>query len=103
MKPPASVPVPPGVVTETSTEPADPAGVTAVSSVALTIVNDAAGVEPKATAVATSRFVPVIVTDVPPAGRPKDGETEATVGSASQPSGMLFAFVSTRAPSRICP
>jgi hypothetical protein len=46
-----------------------------------TTVNDAAGVEPKLTAVVPEKFEPVIVTAVPPDGGPEDGLTEDTVGS----------------------
>ena len=40
-----------------------------------------AGVEPNETAVAPVRLVPVIVTAVPPAVGPADGETCVTVGA----------------------
>ena len=72
--------VPPGVVTVTSTV-ALPAGVVAVIWVALTTVNDVAGVVPKLTAVAPVRLVPVIVTLEPPAAGPDDGLTAVTVGA----------------------
>ena len=73
--------VPPAVVTVTSTVPAVPAGLVAVICVAvsLTIV---AGVVPNSTAVAPVRFVPVIVTVVPPAVGPDVGLTPVTVGAA---------------------
>ena len=57
---PASVAIPPGVVTDTS--PDVPAATTAVILVGETTVNDVAGVPPKLTAVAPVKFVPVIVT-----------------------------------------
>jgi hypothetical protein len=44
-------------------------------------VNEAAGVEPKLTAVVPVKFAPVIVTVVPPDGGPEDGLTEDTAGS----------------------
>ena len=42
-----------------------------------------AGVVPKSTAVAPVKLVPVMVTEVPPAGRPPDGEIPVTVGGGS--------------------
>jgi hypothetical protein len=60
--------------------PAVPEGETAVIWVSLTILKTAAGVEPKLTAVAPLKVVPVIVTAVPPAGGPNVGETDATTG-----------------------
>jgi hypothetical protein len=75
--------VPPAVVTLTSTVLlAAPAGLVAVIWVALLTVKVVAAVAPKATAVAPVRFVPVIVTDVPPAGGPPLGTRELTVGAA---------------------
>ena len=71
--------VPLAVVTVTSTVPALPAGALAVIDVALSAVIVAA-VVPKSTAVAALRFVPVMVTDVPPAVEPLVGETAVTVG-----------------------
>ena len=43
----------------------------------------AAGVAPKVTAEAPLKFVPVIVTVVPPAPGPEVGEIEVTVGAAT--------------------
>ena len=61
--------VPPGVVTVTSTVPADPAGDVAVIEVAVTTTTLVAGSAPKSTAVAPVRWVPVMVTGVAvPAG-----------------------------------
>ena len=74
--------VPPGVVTVTSTVPA-PAGAVAVIWVALLTVKPVAAVVPKSTAVAPVKFVPVIVTLVPPAGGPAVGLTAVTVGRAA--------------------
>jgi len=39
--------------------------------------------EPKSTALAPVRFVPVTVTEVPPADGPEEGLTELTVGAAT--------------------
>ena len=75
--------VPPAVVTVTSTVPALPAGAVAVICVALFTVNDVAFVAPNFTAVAPERFVPAIVTLVPPASGPEVGEIPVTVGGAT--------------------
>jgi hypothetical protein len=74
--------VPPTVVTVTSTGPAELAGDVAVIEVAESAVT-VAGVEPKSTAVAESRFAPVMVTEVPPAIGPSGGLTPLTVGAAT--------------------
>jgi hypothetical protein len=74
--------VPPGVVTVTSTVPAEPAGEVAVTLVSLATVNDVAAVLPKLTAVAPVNPLPVIVTAVPPAIGPPAGETPVTTGAA---------------------
>ena len=71
--------VPLGVVTVTSTAPAACAGEVAVIEVALTTVKLAA-VPPNDTAVAPVKFVPLIVTLVPPAAGPLLGLTAVTVG-----------------------
>nr|MCA1071700.1 hypothetical protein [Delftia acidovorans] len=75
--------VPPGVVTRTSTVPAAPAGAVAVMLVALLTVKPPAAVAPKVTAVAPVKFVPVRVTEVPPAVGPAVGEMEVSVGAAT--------------------
>ena len=56
---PASVPIPPGVVTDTLPEVPD--ATTAVMLVAETTLNDVAAVPPKLTAVAPVKLVPVMV------------------------------------------
>jgi hypothetical protein len=61
-------------------EPAVPEGETAVIWVSLTTLKLAAGVEPKLTAVAPPKLVPVIVTVVPPVASPDVGEIDATTG-----------------------
>ena len=78
-----SVPVPPGVVTETDTVPAEPAGETAVICVALFTTTPVAGDPPKETAVAPVKAVPWITTLVPPAVGPELGVTEVVVGAAT--------------------
>ena len=71
------------MVTETSTAPAEPAGDTAVTCVALFTTTDVAAVEPKFT-VAPVRSVPVITTLVPPAVVPLFGVTVVIVGAAGK-------------------
>ena len=75
--------VPLGVVTVTSTWPADPADETAVTEVAEFTTTPVAAFAPKCTAVAPVRLVPVMVTLVPPAVGPLVGATEVTVGTAA--------------------
>ncbi len=75
--------VPPGVVTVTSTAPAVPAGAVAVREVADTTVKPVAAVDPKVTAVAPVKPVPVTVTLVPPAVGPEPGANAVTVGAAA--------------------
>ena len=77
------MPVPPGVVTETSTAPAEFAGVVAVIEVALTTVTPVAAVPPNVTAVAPVKLVPVMVTLVTPAVGPEFGLTLVTVGDTA--------------------
>jgi hypothetical protein len=72
--------VPPGVVTVTSTVTRVPGGVVAVIVVALLTVNVAGLPDPKSTAVAPVKFVPVIVAEVPPVLCPEVGLTPVTVG-----------------------
>ena len=75
--------VPPGVVTRTLAGPAAPAGVVAVMVVALTTLTLVAAVPPIVTAVAPVRFMPVMLTDVPPAVGPVFGVIDVTVGAAA--------------------
>jgi hypothetical protein len=72
--------VPSGVVTVTSSAPAASAGEVAVIDVSEFTTN-VAEVEPKSTAVAPVKPVPVIVTDVPPAVDPERGLIPVTVGA----------------------
>ena len=65
--------VPPGVVTVTSTVPADPGGDVAVISEASTTDTFVAGLDPTSTDVAPVRLAPPIVTLVPPAAGPDPG------------------------------
>jgi hypothetical protein len=75
--------VPPDVDTITLTLPADAAGVVKVSDVAEFTVTEAAGmvVPPMVTEVLPeTKFVPAIITLVPPAVGPADGDNDVTVG-----------------------
>src|SRR5262249_36589032 len=74
---------PPGVVTVTSATPALPAGAVMVICVSLLTVNPFAAAPPKVTPVAPIKWVPVIVTSVPPAVGPIVGVMFVTVGAAS--------------------
>jgi hypothetical protein len=67
-------------VTVTVTAPALPAGVVAVIVVPLTTTTFVADAAPKVTPAPAAKFVPVIVTAVPPAVDPLAGETLLTVG-----------------------
>lgn len=58
----------------------EPAGLVAVIWVALLTVYVVAGMLPKVTAFAPVKFVPVIVTELPPANRPAGGEIPVTTG-----------------------
>jgi hypothetical protein len=62
-----------------------PGGATAVIEVGELTVNDVAWNDPNATPVTSVKFVPVIVTDVPPVADPLDGLIAVTLGAASRP------------------
>jgi hypothetical protein len=68
------------LVAVTVVEPALPAGVVAVMVVLLTTVTFVAAVEPKVTVAPVAKFVPVMVTAVPPEVDPVLGLTPLTVG-----------------------
>ena len=74
--------MPPPVVTRTSTVPV-PAGAVAVICVALLNVKLLAAVPPKLTAVTPPKFVPLMVTLLPPVAGPDVGEMLVTVGAAT--------------------
>ena len=74
------VPVPSVVVTLTVTAPRLFAGVTQVRVVLETNTTLVAATPPKVAVAPEEKFVPVIETGVPPAGGPKLGVTEMTVG-----------------------
>jgi hypothetical protein len=73
----------PGFVTVTVTPPALPTGVVAVICVPLTTTTLVAALPPNATVAPAAKFVPVIVTDVPPAVVPVFGDTLVTVGGTT--------------------
>ena len=79
-----------GVVTTTLTAPAAWADVVAVIEVPLTTETPVAAAPPKVTpfappAAAPKRFVPVMVTMVPPSVEPVTGEIPVTVGKTEVP------------------
>ncbi len=76
-----SVALRPLTVTTTFTAPAAWVGVVAEIDV-LVIVPTVAGVPPKVTVAPAAKFVPAIVTTVPPAVEPLAGVTELMVGGA---------------------
>jgi hypothetical protein len=74
------LPLCPLTVTVTVTAPALPAGVVAVIVVLFTKLTFVAAVPPNVTVAPAAKFVPVIVTAVPPTVVPLLGETLLTVG-----------------------
>ena len=69
-----------GLVTKTVTAPAVAGRVVAVMIVLLTKVTLLASVPPNVAAAPETKFVPVMVTEVPPLSEPDEGETDNTVG-----------------------
>jgi hypothetical protein len=82
------LPLLPLTVTVTVTGPALPAGVVAVMDVLLPTTTLVAAVPPKVTVAPVAKFVPVIVTAVPPAVEPLFGDTLVTIG-VSEPAPMI--------------
>jgi len=74
------LPLCPFAVTVTVTAPALPAGVVAVMVVLFTTTTFAAAALPKVTVAPAAKFVPVIVTAVPPATGPLFGDILVTAG-----------------------
>ena len=74
------LPLCPPTVTVTVTAPTLPAGVVAVMVVLLTTAILVAAVPPNVTVAPAAKFVPVIVTAVPPVVEPAFGDTPLTVG-----------------------
>jgi hypothetical protein len=70
-----------GVVSPTFTAPAVLAGVTQVTDVELTTDTSVAAVPPKVTELVPLRFVPLMVTEVPPAVVPLTGLRLVIVGA----------------------
>jgi hypothetical protein len=84
VNPLAKLPLNPlGLVTVTAAAPATPAGVVAVIVVLLVTTTFVAAVPPNVTVAPVAKFVPVIVTAVPPAVVPLFGLTLVTVGGAT--------------------
>jgi hypothetical protein len=79
----ARFPAWPFTVTVTVTAPAACAGVVAVIEVLLTTTTLVAAVPPNVTVAPEAKFVPVIVTAVPPAVDPVFGLTLVTVGTTT--------------------
>jgi hypothetical protein len=71
------------LVTVTVTAPALPAGVVAVMLVLLTTATFVAAALPNVTVAPATKFVPVIVTAVPPSVDPLFGLTLLTVGGTT--------------------
>src|SRR6516164_11385585 len=91
--------VPPGAVTRTSTMPV-PAGLIAVSWVGDTTCTPVAATPPKVTVAGVAKLVPVMVTVVPPAAGPDDGDTFVTVGGDRKEARREGAVVRPRAVTR---
>jgi hypothetical protein len=89
------LPLWPFTVTVTVTAPADPAGLVAVMVVLFTTTTLVAAALPNVTVAPLAKFVPVMVTAVPPATTPLLGETLATVG--------LTTYVNPFARLPLCP
>jgi hypothetical protein len=80
VNPPVRLPLCPLTVTVTVAAPAVPAGVVAVIDVLPTTTMFVADTPPTVTVAGVAKFVPVIVTAVPPAVEPVFGDTLVTVG-----------------------
>jgi hypothetical protein len=83
VNPLARLPLCPPTVTVTVTGPALPAGALAVMVVLFTTTTLVATPAPNVTVAPVAKFVPVIVTAVPPAANPLFGDTPLTVGIAT--------------------
>jgi hypothetical protein len=68
----------------TVTAPALPAGVVAVIVVLFTTLTFVAAAPPNVTVAPVAKFVPVIVTPVPPVTGPLFGDTLVTVGAVAE-------------------
>ena len=83
VNPLVKLPLCPLTVTVTVTAPALPAGVVAVMVVLFTTTTFVAAAAPNVTVAPAAKFVPVIVTAVPPAVVPLFGDTLLTVGGTT--------------------
>src|SRR5215510_5852394 len=81
-----------GLVTVTVTAPAACAGVVAVICVPLTTTTLVAAVPPNVTVAPETKFVPVIVTLVPPVAGPEFGLTVPTEGAGNEPAALNVAI-----------
>jgi hypothetical protein len=93
VNPLVKLPLCPLTVTVTVTAPALPAGVVAVMLALLTTTTLVAAVAPNVTVAPVAKFVPVIVTAVPPAVEPVFGDTPLTVGGFVTPDGVRKATI----------
>ena len=92
--------VPPPVTTVTSTMPAPSAGEVAVMDLALLTVKLVAGLpDPKLTAVAPVKLVPVMVTRGAPRGRPEVGAHRGDGGRADDVGELVSGAGGARAPA----
>ena len=91
---------PPGLVTVTVTAPAACAGVVAVIEVLLTTTTLVAAVPPNVTVAPAAKFVPVIVTAVPPSVEPLLGLTLLTVGTGPEAAEKV-AICMTQGPAEV--
>jgi hypothetical protein len=80
-------------VTVTVTAPALPAGVVAEICVPLTTTTLVAALPPNVTVAPAAKFVPMIVTGVPPAVGPVLGDTLVTVGTGTCEGCVVAATV----------
>ena len=90
----------PAIVTVTVTAPALPAGVVAVIVVLFTTTTFVAAVLPNVTVAPATKFVPVIVTAVPPAVDPLFGLTLLTVGAGPETAENV-AICMTQGPAPV--
>lgn len=83
VKPLVEVTLPFAVVTTTLTLPAEPEGVVTVTDVEVLLVIEVPEFPPKVMPETLDKFVPVIVTVVPPAVPPDDGEIDEIDATAA--------------------
>jgi len=88
------------LLTATVTVPAACAGVAAVIDVLLTTTTFVAAVPPNVTVAPAAKFVPVIVTAVPPAADPLFGATLLTVGAGPETAEKV-AICMTHGPAAV--